>query len=191
VLARCYGIVSAVANKVTVVVGDQSGSGRRNSRLTPSGRRGASRKAATRGYSPFVSATGLHRSWSSCPPPNLRLRGRPGNLANTSCRIRIAANATALVLTGGVPKQIGPLGHDLNFLEDWKLAEFVTTTRTRIDPNGHEPSEEMPRRPIGRMDDDELAAVYEFLAHLPVLNMPAIYRATRLPCASRYRCYWT
>src|SRR5439155_1798132 len=80
---------------------------------------------------------------------------------------------------------------DLNFLEDWKLAEFITTTRTPIDPNGHEPSEEMPWRPIGRMDDDELAAVYEFLAHLPVLNMPAIYRATRLPCASRYRCYWT
>ena len=75
--------------------------------------------------------------------------------------------------------------------EDWKLAEFITTTRTPIDPNGHEPSEEMPWRPIGRMDDDELAAVYEFLAHLPVLNMPAIYRATRLPCASRYRCYWT
>jgi hypothetical protein len=84
-------------------------------------------------------------------------------LANTSCRIRIAANATAL----GVPEQMGPLGPDLNLVKDWKLAEFIATTRTGIDPNGHELSKEMPWRPIGRMDDDELAAVYEFLTHLP------------------------
>ena len=88
-------------------------------------------------------------------------------------------------------ERLSELAEREHFLKDWKLEECITTTRTPIDPNGHEPSEEMPWRPIGRMDDDELAAVYEFLAHLPVLNMPAIYRATRLPCASRYRCYWT
>jgi mono/diheme cytochrome c family protein len=70
-------------------------------------------------------------------------------------------------LTGGVPEQIGPLGPDLNLVKDWKLAEFIATMRTGIDPNGHELSEQMPWRPIGRMDDDELAAVYEFLTHLP------------------------
>ena len=29
-------------------------------------------------------------------------------------------------------------------------------------------SKQMPWRPIGRMDDDELAAIYEYLTHLPV-----------------------
>jgi len=70
-------------------------------------------------------------------------------------------------LTGGVPGQIGPLGPDLNLVKDWKLAEFIATMRTGIDPNGHELSEQMPWRPIGRMDDDELTAVYEYLSHLP------------------------
>ncbi|WP_291692623.1 hypothetical protein [Bradyrhizobium sp.] len=39
--------------------------------------------------------------------------------------------------------------------------------RTGIDPNGHELGKQMPGRPIGRMDDDTLRAVYEYLAHLP------------------------
>jgi mono/diheme cytochrome c family protein len=69
-------------------------------------------------------------------------------------------------LTGGVPEQMAPLGPDLNLVKDWKLAEFMATMRTGIDPNGHELSKEMPWRPIGRMDDDELGAVYEFLTHL-------------------------
>lgn len=50
---------------------------------------------------------------------------------------------------------------------DWRLAEFITTMRTGIDPNGRELSGQMPWRPIGRMDDEELAAVYEYLTHLP------------------------
>jgi hypothetical protein len=70
-------------------------------------------------------------------------------------------------LTGGVPEQMGPLGPDLNLVKDWKLAEFIATMRTYIDPNGHELSKQMPWRPIGRIDNDELAAVYEFLTHLP------------------------
>jgi len=70
-------------------------------------------------------------------------------------------------LTGGVPGQIGPLGPDLNLVKGWKLAEFIATMRTGIDPNGHALSEQMPWRPIGRMDDDELTAVYEYLTHLP------------------------
>ena len=70
-------------------------------------------------------------------------------------------------LTGGVPGQLGPLGPDLNLVKNWKLEEFITTMRTGIDPNGHELSKEMPWQPIGRMSDEELGAVYEYLIHLP------------------------
>jgi mono/diheme cytochrome c family protein len=70
-------------------------------------------------------------------------------------------------LTGGVPGQMGPLGPDLNLVKQWKLSEFIVTMRTGIDPGGHEFSKQMPWRPIGRMDDEELAAVYEYLIHLP------------------------
>jgi mono/diheme cytochrome c family protein len=70
-------------------------------------------------------------------------------------------------LTGGVPGQLGPLGPDLNLVKGWKLEEFVATMRTGVDPNGHELSKEMPWQPIGRMSDEELSAVYEYLTHLP------------------------
>jgi len=70
-------------------------------------------------------------------------------------------------LTGGVPGQLGPLGPDLNLVKRWKLQEFIVTMRTGIDPNGHELSKEMPWQPIGRMSDEELGAVYEYLTHLP------------------------
>ena len=48
-------------------------------------------------------------------------------------------------------------GPDLNLVKGWKLADFIATMRTGIDPNGHTLSEQMPWRPLGRMDDDELA----------------------------------
>jgi mono/diheme cytochrome c family protein len=70
-------------------------------------------------------------------------------------------------LTGGVPGQIGPLGPDLNLVKQWDLSEFIATMRTGIDPNGHELSRQMPWRPLGRMDDEELAAIYEYLTRLP------------------------
>jgi len=70
-------------------------------------------------------------------------------------------------LTGGVPGQLGPLGPDLNLVKGWKLEEFVATMRTGVDPSGHELSKEMPWQSIGRMSDDELSAVYEYLTHLP------------------------
>jgi mono/diheme cytochrome c family protein len=70
-------------------------------------------------------------------------------------------------LTGGVPGQLGPLGPDLNLVKGWKLEEFITIMRTGVDPNGHELSKQMPWQPIGRMSDEELRAVYEYLAHLP------------------------
>jgi hypothetical protein len=70
-------------------------------------------------------------------------------------------------LTGGVPGQLGPLGPDLNLVKGWRPEEFIATMRTGVDPNGHELSKQMPWQPVGRMSDEELRAVYEYLTHLP------------------------
>ena len=83
-------------------------------------------------------------------------------LSYQDCRECHGAN-----LTGGVEGQLGPLGPDLNLVKEWKLEEFVATMRTGTDPGGHELSGQMPWRPIGKMDDEELGAVYEHLTHLP------------------------
>jgi cytochrome c553 len=68
-------------------------------------------------------------------------------------------------LTGGVPGQLGPIGPGLNFIKEWKPAEFMATMRTGIDPSGHQLSQQMPWGPIGKLDDQELTALYEYLAH--------------------------
>ena len=70
-------------------------------------------------------------------------------------------------LTGGVPGQLAPLGPDLRLVKGWKFEEFVATMRTGVDPSGHQLSKQMPWRPVGRMSDEELRAVYEYLTHLP------------------------
>jgi mono/diheme cytochrome c family protein len=69
-------------------------------------------------------------------------------------------------LTGGVPGQLAPLGPDLNLVKGWKFEEFVATMRTGVDPNGHELGKQMPWQPIGRMGDEELDAIYQYLTHL-------------------------
>jgi len=70
-------------------------------------------------------------------------------------------------LAGGVPGQLAPLGPGLALVKDWSRADFIATMRTGVDPSGHALSLQMPWRPIGRMDDDELTAIYEYLTHLP------------------------
>jgi hypothetical protein len=52
-------------------------------------------------------------------------------------------------------------------VKDWKFEEFVATMRSGVDPNGHEIGEQMPWKPIGRMSEEELRAIYEYLTHLP------------------------
>ncbi len=69
-------------------------------------------------------------------------------------------------LAGGAPGQLAPLGPDLNLVKGWKLEEFVATMRTGVDPNGHELSKQMPWQAFGRMGNEELRAVYEYLTHL-------------------------
>jgi mono/diheme cytochrome c family protein len=66
-------------------------------------------------------------------------------------------------LSGGVPGQLPPLGPDLGIVAQWTRDEFITTMRSGVDPNGHQIGEKMPWRPIGRMDNDELAAMYQYL----------------------------
>jgi mono/diheme cytochrome c family protein len=66
-------------------------------------------------------------------------------------------------LSGGTPGQLPPLGPDLGVVGQWTLDEFITTMRSGVDPNGHQLGEKMPWRPIGRMGDDELAAMYQYL----------------------------
>lgn len=83
-------------------------------------------------------------------------------LSYQDCRLCHGAD-----LTGGVEGQLGPIGPDLNLVKEWTLAEFTATLRTGIDPGGHEISKKMPWRPIGKMDDEELAAVYAYLTHMP------------------------
>ncbi|MCA6109777.1 c-type cytochrome [Bradyrhizobium cenepequi] len=70
-------------------------------------------------------------------------------------------------LTGGKPGQLAPLGPDLNVVKGWKLEGFVTTMRTGVDPNGHTLGNQMPWQPLGRMEDEDLRAIYEYLTHLP------------------------
>ncbi|MDA9399584.1 MULTISPECIES: c-type cytochrome [Bradyrhizobium] len=70
-------------------------------------------------------------------------------------------------LAGGVPGQLPPLGPDLGVVKEWSQAQFIATMRTGFDPSGHRLGEQMPWRPIGRMDDDELAAIYQYLLGLP------------------------
>ena len=70
-------------------------------------------------------------------------------------------------LTGGVPGQLAPLGPDLNLVKGWKFEEFVATMRTGVDPNGHELGKQMPWRPVGRMADEDLRSIYEYLTHMP------------------------
>ncbi len=71
-------------------------------------------------------------------------------------------------LMGGVQGQFGPIGPGLTLVKDWKRDEFITTLRTGIDPTGyHIDGTRMPWRAIGKMDDEELGAIYEYLTHLP------------------------
>ena len=67
-----------------------------------------------------------------------------------------------------VPGQFGPIGPGLALVKEWKRDDFITTLRTGIDPTGHHIDDhQMPWRAIGKMDDEELGAIYEYLTRLP------------------------
>jgi mono/diheme cytochrome c family protein len=73
-------------------------------------------------------------------------------------------------LRGGVPGQPGPIGPDLTLVSQWTPAQFIDTLRTGMDPGGHKLRDVMPWRSLGRMDDEELSALYNYLRTLGVLQ---------------------
>ena len=61
-------------------------------------------------------------------------------------------------LTGGVPGRLGPIGPELDLVRNGSSREIIATVRTGFDPNGYALG-----NPVGRMSDEELRAVYEYL----------------------------
>lgn len=70
-------------------------------------------------------------------------------------------------LKGGVQGQLPPIGPGLDLVKAWSLDQFIATMRTGTDPVGHQIGEAMPWQAVGKMDDEELAAIYQYLIHLP------------------------
>ncbi|MBI5950437.1 MAG: c-type cytochrome [Chloroflexi bacterium] len=71
-------------------------------------------------------------------------------------------------LYGGVEGQLAPFGPNLKMVQNWTQEQFITLLRTGVDPSGHEiDPERMPWKSIGRLDDEELTAIYLYLLDLP------------------------
>ena len=76
-------------------------------------------------------------------------------------------------LAGGKPGQLGPVGPNLGVVKGWTQEQFITTLRTGVDPDGHALNNKlMPWPNVGRMDDEELAAVYAYITSLPITVTP-------------------
>lgn len=60
-----------------------------------------------------------------------------------------------------------PPGPSLLAVKGWSTDQFITAMRTGITPSGHEMQLPMPWKQIGRSDDVELEAIYEYLKSLP------------------------
>ncbi len=70
-------------------------------------------------------------------------------------------------LTGGIEGQLAPVGPTLRVVKGWTPDQFITTLRTGVDPSGHVLSSQMPWKALGRMNDDDLTAMYAYLTSLP------------------------
>jgi mono/diheme cytochrome c family protein len=74
-------------------------------------------------------------------------------------------------LHGGVQGQMAPVGPDLSLVSAWSLQDFIKTMRTGIDPDNHQIQEPMPWRTIGKMDDQDLEALFQALTNLPLRGL--------------------
>src|SRR5262249_3703358 len=66
-------------------------------------------------------------------------------------------------LDGHPTSPLLPVGANLRVVKGWSAQEFITTLRTGVDPSGHHLNDNMPWRPVGRLDDVELAGIHAYL----------------------------
>jgi mono/diheme cytochrome c family protein len=69
-------------------------------------------------------------------------------------------------LTGGKKGQLAPIGPNLRVVRGWTQDQFLTTLQTGVDPSGNKLNPQMPWPMISRMDDNDLIAMYKYLASL-------------------------
>ncbi len=69
-------------------------------------------------------------------------------------------------LQGGNPAGLTPVGPNLMVVKGWTLDQFTATLRNGVDPTGHQLSEQMPWKSVGRLDDVEIGALYQYLHSL-------------------------
>jgi mono/diheme cytochrome c family protein len=67
---------------------------------------------------------------------------------------------------GGTNK-LAPVGPSLAGVKAWERDGFATAMRIGVTPFGEELSEDMPWEYIGRIDDEALTALYEFVKAIP------------------------
>jgi mono/diheme cytochrome c family protein len=71
-------------------------------------------------------------------------------------------------LEGGNAGQMAPIGPSLQRVRGWSLEQFIVTLRTGVDPSGHRlDPRRMPWEFVGRMDDEELGALYASISQRP------------------------
>lgn len=59
----------------------------------------------------------------------------------------------------------------------WSEEDFIRTLRTGVDPRGHRLDPFMPWREVGRMNEDDLRAIYRYLRTLPPVHDDVPVRA--------------
>jgi mono/diheme cytochrome c family protein len=68
--------------------------------------------------------------------------------------------------TGGAGG-LAPIGPNLTtIVPKWTSDQFIQTLRTGVDPSGHSLSTVMPWKQIGRFDDVELSAIFQYLVSI-------------------------
>ena len=70
-------------------------------------------------------------------------------------------------LGGGKPPS--PVGPNLRVVKGWTQDQFINTMRTGVAPDGHHLQDVMPWKQVGSLDDEGLAALYQYLHGLPPL----------------------
>ncbi len=98
-------------------------------------------KAATQAYGEYIASFG---ACQDCHGPNL---------------------------AGNAPPPAPPGAPNLTvIMPHWSKEDFFQAMRTGVDPSGHQISPLMPWKTIGKLDDVELEALYEYLHALPPIT---------------------